>query len=133
MVVVRFRRKLQRVLLTLLKKELILEKIRMRSKSIFDHLSQPDVFNKSISTNEKKHIKHAFAFELRKVEIVPIRQRMLKIILEINELLSKTGSEKLGLVPERLPQPIRQLFLQIVIMTIIILLKFNFRLTMHRP
>ena len=133
MEVVRFRRKLQRVLLTLLKKELILEKIRMRSKSIFDHLSQPDVFNKSISTNEKKHIKHAFAFELRKVEIVPIRQRMLKIILEINELLSKTGSEKLGLVPERLPQPIRQLFLQIVIMTIIILLKFNFRLTMHRP
>ena len=133
MEVVRFRRKLQRVLLTLLKKELILEKIRMRSKSIFDHLSQPDVFNKSISTNEKKHIKHAFAFELRKVEIVPIRQRMLKIKLEINELLSKTGSEKLGLVPERLPQPIRQLFLQIVIMTIIILLKFNFRLTMHRP
>ena len=81
-------------------------KIRMRSKSFFDHFSQPDLFYKSMSADEKRHIQDAFAFELGKVKIVPIRQRMVNMLLEINEELSKIVSEKLGLIPERLPQPI---------------------------
>lgn len=81
-------------------------KIRKRSKSFFDHFSQADLFYKSISDHEKRHIQNAFSFELGKVKIVPIRQRMVNMLLEINEGLAKIVGDNLGLVPERLPQPI---------------------------
>lgn len=81
-------------------------KIRKRSKSFFDHFSQADLFYKSMSEHEKRHIQDAFAFELGKVKIVPIRQRMVNMLLEINEGLAKIVADKLGLTPEKLPQPI---------------------------
>ena len=81
-------------------------KIRNRSKSFFDHFSQPDLFYRSMTDHEKRHIQDAFAFELGKVKIVPIRQRVVNMLLEINEELAKIVATKLGLVPERLPQPI---------------------------
>lgn len=81
-------------------------KIRKRSKSFFDHFSQADLFYKSMSDHEKRHIQNAFSFELGKVKIVPIRQRMVNMLLEINEGLAKIVGDNLGLVPERLPQPI---------------------------
>ena len=81
-------------------------KIRQRSESFFDHFSQPELFYNSMSAVEKRHIQNAFAFELGKVKIVPIRQRMVNILLEIDESLAKIVGEKLGLIPEKLPQPI---------------------------
>ena len=81
-------------------------KIRKRSKSFFDHFSQPDLFYRSMTDHEKRHIEDAFAFELGKVKIVPIRQRVVDMLLEINEGLAKIVGKKLGLTPERLPQPI---------------------------
>lgn len=81
-------------------------KIRQRSKSFFDHFSQPELFYNSMSNHEKRHIQDAFAFELGKVKIVPIRQRMVNMLLEINEDLAKVVGKKLGLKPEPLPQPI---------------------------
>lgn len=81
-------------------------KIRMRSKSFFDHFSQPELFYKSMSEDEQRHIQDAFAFELGKVKIVPIRQRMVNMLLEIDEGLADTVAKKLGLKTERLPQPI---------------------------
>ena len=82
------------------------KKIRRRSKSFFDHFSQPELFYKSMSEDEKRHIQNAFAFELGKVKIVPIRQRMVNMLLEIDKELAQIVGDKLGLVPERLPQPI---------------------------
>ncbi len=81
-------------------------KIRKRSKSFFDHFSQADLFYQSMTAHEKRHIQEAFAFELGKVKIVPIRQRMVNMLLEVNEELARIVSDKLGLTPERLPQPI---------------------------
>lgn len=81
-------------------------KIRQRSKSFFDHFSQPELFYSSMSDHEKRHIQEAFAFELGKVKIVPIRQRMVNMLLEINKDLAKVVGNKLGLKPEPLPQPI---------------------------
>ncbi|MEO5499909.1 MAG: catalase [Ginsengibacter sp.] len=81
-------------------------KIRKRSKSFFDHFSQADLFYKSMSEHEQRHIQNAFAFELGKVKIVPIRQRMVNMLLEVNEKLAIIVADKLGLIPERLPQPI---------------------------
>ncbi|SFI68489.1 catalase [Kaistella treverensis] len=81
-------------------------KIRQRSKSFFDHFSQPALFYQSMSDAEKRHIQNAFSFELGKVKIVPIRQRVVNMLLEVNEELSQIVGKNLGLTPERLSQPI---------------------------
>lgn len=80
-------------------------KIRQRSKSFFDHFSQPALFYQSMSDHEKRHIQNAFSFELGKVKIVPIRQRMVNTLLEVNEELANIVADKLGLKAQRLPQP----------------------------
>lgn len=82
------------------------KKIRMRSKSFFDHFSQPELFYKSMTEDEKRHIQNAFSFELGKVKIVPIRQRMVNMLLEIDHSLAQKVGNNLGLTPSKLPQPI---------------------------
>ena len=81
-------------------------KIRKRSKSFFDHFSQPAMFYNSLSEHEKRHLQDAFAFELGKVQTVPIRQRMVNMLLEVDENLANIVADKLGLVAQKLPQPI---------------------------
>lgn len=81
-------------------------KIRARSRSFFDHFSQPELFYKSMTDHEKRHIQNAFSFELGKVKTVPIRQRMVNMLLEVDESLAKIVGDNLGLIPKRLPQPI---------------------------
>lgn len=81
-------------------------KIRKRSKSFFDHFSQPTLFYNSMTLHEKRHIQNAFSFELGKVQRVPIRQRMVNMLLEIDDDLAKQVADQLGLVPEKLAQPI---------------------------
>lgn len=81
-------------------------KIRKRSKSFFDHFSQATLFYNSMTDHEKRHIQNAFSFELGKVQLVPIRQRMVDMLLEVDEDLAKKVADHLGLVPKKLPQPI---------------------------
>ncbi len=81
-------------------------KIRNRSKSFFDHFSQPALFYNSLTRHEQRHLQNAFAFELGKCKLVPIRQRMVNLLLEINEELAGIVADRLGLVPRKLGQPI---------------------------
>lgn len=81
-------------------------KIRRRSISFFDHFSQPTLFYNSMTAHEQRHIQNAFAFELGKVKHVPIRQRVVNMLLEIDENLAHRVADQLGLQPEKLPQPI---------------------------
>lgn len=81
-------------------------KVRKRSKSFFDHFSQATLFYNSLSAHEQRHVQDAFSFELGKVKTVPIRQRMVNMLLEVSEGLAKIVGENLGLNPEKLPQPI---------------------------
>ncbi|MCW4453142.1 catalase [Kaistella sp. BT6-1-3] len=81
-------------------------KIRKRSQSFFDHFSQATLFYNSMTDHEKRHIQNAFSFELGKVQLVPIRQRMVDMLLEVDEDLAKKVADHLGLVPKKLPQPI---------------------------
>lgn len=59
-----------------------------------------------MAAHEKRHIQNAFSFELGKVQLVPIRQRMVDMLLEVDEDLAKKVADHLGLVPKKLPQPI---------------------------
>ncbi|RYG41710.1 MAG: catalase HPII, partial [Chitinophagaceae bacterium] len=81
-------------------------KIRERSESFFDHFSQPELFYKSLSSPEQRHLQDAFAFELGKVKIVPIRQRMVNVLMEVDTSLAEIVAGKLGLVPRRPHQPV---------------------------
>jgi catalase len=82
------------------------KKIRARSKSFFDHFSQATLFYNSQSDAEKRHIQQAFSFELGKLQSEGLRQRIVDMLLEVDEKLSNIVAENLGLTPKRLPQPI---------------------------
>ncbi|MCH5718748.1 catalase-related domain-containing protein [Niabella hibiscisoli] len=82
------------------------KKVRARSRSFFDHFSQATLFYNSQSEIEKRHIQNAFSFELGKVLVEGIRQRIVDMLLEVDADLANIVAANLGLTPKKLPQPI---------------------------
>ena len=77
-------------------------KIRARSKSFRDHFGQVALFYNSQSVPEQQHIKDAFSFELSKVTIPAIRERMVNTLTNVNMDLAKYVAGKLGLpIPKK--------------------------------
>lgn len=74
-----------------------------------------------MTDHEKRHIQNAFSFELGKVQLVPIRQRMVDMLLEVDEDLAKKVADHLGLVPKNYHSPLQAVFLQTEIRMITIL------------
>ncbi len=72
-------------------------KVRARSGSFADHLSQPRLFLHSQSPIEQQHIAAALTFELSKVQTVDIRKRMLSLLAQIDIDLAKKVADGLGL------------------------------------
>ncbi len=85
-------------------------KVRARSKSFMDFFSQPALFYNSLSEPEQMHLTDAFCFELGKVDIVPIRQRVVGLISQIDAGLALKVAEGLGLEVEAPEQPINHQF-----------------------
>ena len=84
-------------------------KVRDRSKSFFDHFSQAKLFFNSQSEPEKNHITDALSFELGKVETLVIRERMLYLISQIDEILAAGVAYAIGMhVPKGLNTPLNQ-------------------------
>lgn len=78
------------------------EKIRGRSKSFLDHFSQAILFYKSQTPPEQQHIKDALSFELSKVNIPDIRQRMVNNLTNVDMDLARSVAAKLGLeIPKK--------------------------------
>lgn len=71
-------------------------KVRQRSESFGDHYGQAKLFWNSMSAPEKEHIVKALQFELSKVEVRDIRQRMLGHLNQINETLAAQVAIALG-------------------------------------
>lgn len=82
------------------------KKIRARSESFHDHFSQATLFYNSQSEAEKKHLVDAFKFELGKVEILAIRQRMVNLLTQVDAKLAEKVGKGLGLTPEEPQKPI---------------------------
>ncbi len=74
------------------------EKLRARPESFADHYSQARQFWLSMTEPEKTHIVSAFAFELAKVETIPIRKRMLGHLDVVHEKLGEAVALALGMV-----------------------------------
>ena len=62
-------------------------KIRGRGEKFFDHFSQAALFYNSQSHAEKAHIVQALRFELGKVEVPAIRERMVGLLANVERLL----------------------------------------------
>ncbi len=86
-------------------------KVRERSPSFFDHFSQATMFFNSQSPVEQNHIVKALRFELGKVETLPIRERMLALLAQVDKTLAKKVADGLGMtVPAKLEQPLNMSF-----------------------
>jgi catalase len=82
------------------------QKIRERSPSFHDHFSQAKLFFKSQSEIEQNHIIKALRFELGKVETVPIRERMLFLLAQVDKELANKVAAGLGAsIPAKLGKP----------------------------
>ena len=85
------------------------KKIRSRSASFSDHFSQPALFYRSLAVWEQEHVAEAYIFELGKCTQDYIKERMLWLIAQIDDALSKKVAEGLGLkVPKNIEKPINQ-------------------------
>ncbi|WP_292010080.1 catalase [Chryseobacterium sp.] len=80
-------------------------KVRERSKSFVDHYSQAKLFYNSQSAPEKTHLQNALIFELSKVTIPEIRERVVGQLTYIDKTLAWRVGQKLGIEPKKLEQP----------------------------
>ncbi|MFI5446022.1 catalase [Polaromonas sp. UC242_47] len=74
-------------------------KTRQRSPSFDDHFSQATLFWNSQSPAEKEHIVAAFQFELSKVDVPDIRQRMVDNLAYVDSKLAARVAAPLGIQP----------------------------------
>lgn len=77
------------------------EKLRIRSETFADHFSQARLFYRSQTEIEQAHIASAFTFELSKVEIEAIRNRMMGNLRNVDEDLAQRVADGLAMsLPE---------------------------------
>ncbi|MFB8237555.1 catalase [Kitasatospora purpeofusca] len=76
-------------------------KVREAPASFADHFSQPRLFWLSMSPVEREHIIAAYTFELSKVHEPAIRERVLTVLAEIDEVLCAEVAAGLGLPAPR--------------------------------
>ena len=72
-------------------------KVRARSKSFTDHYTQAEMFYQSMTEIEQVHMIKALRFELGKVELDDIRNRMLIQLSQVDRSMANRVAEGLGL------------------------------------
>lgn len=80
-------------------------KVRARSQSFVDHYSQAKLFYNSQSASEKIHLQNALIFELSKVTIPAIRERVVGQLNFIDQELAAKVAKKVGVKVKALKQP----------------------------
>jgi catalase len=81
-------------------------KVRARSRSFMDFFSQPTLFYNSLSEAEQSHLAEAFCFELGKIDIIDIRQRVVNLISQVDTGLAAKVATGLRLEVTPPEQPI---------------------------
>ncbi len=79
------------------------QKVRARSSSFGDHISQAKLFFDSQNEVEQKHIENAFSFELSKVNAAHVRNRVVNLLMFVNENLAKSVAQNVGAVIPKTP------------------------------
>jgi catalase len=81
-------------------------KVRGKPERFADHYTQAILFFNSQTPVEKQHIINAFRFELSKVQVPMIRERMVAGLMNVDAGLAQAVAEGLGIteMPEALPK-----------------------------
>ncbi|RZJ61144.1 MAG: catalase [Acidovorax sp.] len=78
-------------------------KVRAKPEKFADHYTQARLFLESQTPVEQAHIAAAFRFELSKVTVPAVRERMISSLLNVSEDLANQVAEGLGM--DVLPEP----------------------------
>ncbi|MDZ4376373.1 MAG: catalase [Phenylobacterium sp.] len=73
------------------------EKLRVRAELFADHYSQARLFWISQTESEQAHIASSFVFELSKVELEPVRPRMVANLRNVDEDLARRVADGLAI------------------------------------
>jgi catalase len=85
------------------------DKVRGKPERFADHYTQATLFWDSQSPVEKAHIVRAFRFELTKVQVPSIRERVVAMLANVDADLAKTLAGELGMpLPEPLPKALKR-------------------------
>jgi catalase len=79
------------------------DKVRGKPERFADHYSQATLFFNSQTPVEQQHIINAFRFELSKVQVPAIRERMVSGLMNVDERLAREVAQGLGL--DEMPKP----------------------------
>jgi catalase len=80
------------------------DKVRGKPEKFADHYTQATLFYRSQTPVEQFHIKRALRFELTKVQVPAIRERVVAMLLNIDDDLAASVAGDLGIdLPEPLP------------------------------
>ena len=81
------------------------DKVRGSAERFADHYTQATLFWNSQTPVEKAHIIRGFRFELTKVQVNGIRERVLAMLLNVDAILASTLAKELGMeLPAPLPK-----------------------------
>ena len=80
-------------------------KVRGKPEKFADHYTQATLFYESQTAVEKSHIAAAFRFELSKLTVPAIRERMVSSLRNVSEALAAQVAEGLGISPLPAPMP----------------------------
>ena len=86
-------------------------KVRAKPEKFADHYTQATLFFDSQTAHEQSHIVAAFRFELSKLTVPAIRQRMVASLLNVSESLARQVAQGLGMSP--LPDPMPRVIEQV--------------------
>lgn len=78
------------------------DKVRGKPELFSDHYSQARLFWESQTPVEKNHIISAFRFELSRIQILAVRQRVVSLLVNVNDVLATGVANGLGI---ELPPP----------------------------
>ena len=86
------------------------DKVRGKPERFAEHYSQATLFFNSQTPVEQQHIINAFRFELSKVQVPAIRERMVSGLMNVDERLAREVAFGLGIdeMPEPMPKVLQK-------------------------
>jgi len=72
-------------------------KVRIKPEKFADHFSQAQLFLRSQTPTERDHLQNALRFELTKVELPAIRERVVALLRHVDEDLALWLADELGI------------------------------------
>ncbi|MCV6904491.1 MAG: catalase [Achromobacter xylosoxidans] len=85
------------------------DELRGHPEKFAEHYNQASLFYHSQVDWERRHLASAFAFELSKVTVAAVRQRMVASLRNVSDELAQSVADMLGMaLPEPMPRATRQ-------------------------